>query len=80
VRQARQLVAEGMDVLGDFGVFEDEVLIAQAAHDHAADLVFIFERERRLRRAADVRQVLGLVGALRRRADDQRRAEKKRNE
>ena len=37
-RLARQALADRADVLGDLGVFEDLILVAQAAHDHAADL------------------------------------------
>ena len=77
VRLARQARAERADVLGDLGVFEDLILVAQAAHDHAADLVLVFQAEHGLRRAADVRQVLGLGEAARGRAQGQGSARSK---
>ena len=41
---ARQPMPERLHVLGDFGVFENLVRIAQTAHDHATDLVLVLRR------------------------------------
>jgi hypothetical protein len=55
---AGQPETQRADVLGDFRVLQDLVLVAQPAHDHAPDLVLVLQRQRGLRRAADVGQIL----------------------
>jgi hypothetical protein len=65
VRLAGKLEAQRADVLGDLGIFQDLILVAQPSHDHAADLVLVLQGQHGLRRAANVGQILrvGVAGA-----------------
>jgi len=65
MRLARELGAERLDVFADFGVVEDLVRIAQAAHDHASDLSLVLQGQHGLRRAADIRQIVRIVSGMR---------------
>ena len=64
LRHAREPQPEGLQVLVGLRVLEHAARVPEAAHDHAADPIFVLEAERGRRRRAHLGQlVVGLLGA-----------------
>jgi hypothetical protein len=58
-----EAVAEGVEVLGDFGIVgKSGIVQADVAHDRLADAAFGLRRQRKLRRVAQIGQPLGQGG------------------
>ena len=72
VRVARELSAEGVDVLGELRILDDDAGIAQLQHHAAPELVLAALAQRGVGRGAEIRE---LVVGRRRRGQSQHHCE-----